>query len=380
MACKNCYNGCAEVHADKCIKYTGPTIEELDIENGDSLYEVQQSILNLMIQFIDGSGIKPNIDLTILCDIVAKYLPTAKPEFDLNDYLTALIQAACDIQIQLDTLKARVDIINSPYDVQCLTPLPEPLNSNTHLVLQATINRLCELSSAFEALVISLPTTYVKLEDLNDLIAAYLGSIADDGLISSRMVPHTVVEYYGPLSNFDLSGAGLGAWANIYLCNGNNGTPDKRGRVPVGATEGVGGGPMASAVDPANAGNPTYNLNTVLGSNTVTLTSVSQIPSHSHTATVTINQDSHSHLTVASGGNITTLTNAVPIKRVSTDGSGGSTNYELDGTDAGVANIGKTSSVTPNISVSVANSSEGGVDSHNNIQPVLACYYIMYIP
>ena len=52
MACKNCYNGCAEVHADKCIKYTGPTIEELDIENGDSLYEVQQSILNLMIQYL----------------------------------------------------------------------------------------------------------------------------------------------------------------------------------------------------------------------------------------------------------------------------------------------------------------------------------------
>ena len=48
------------------------------------------------------------------------------------------------------------------------------------------------------------------------------------------MVPYTVVEYYGPLTYFDNTGAGQGDWDRIFLCNGLNGTPDKRGRVAVG--------------------------------------------------------------------------------------------------------------------------------------------------
>ena len=42
------------------------------------------------------------------------------------------------------------------------------------------------------------------------------------------------------------------------------------------------------------------------------------------------------------------------------------------------ANVGKTSASQG--SISVANSSTGSGNAHSNIQPVLACYYIMYIP
>jgi microcystin-dependent protein len=34
----------------------------------------------------------------------------------------------------------------------------------------------------------------------------------------------------------------------------------------------------------------------------------------------------------------------------------------------------------PDQNVSVVNASVGGGQSHSNIPPVLACYYIMYIP
>ena len=93
------------------------------------------------------------------------------------------------------------------------------------------------------------------------------------------MVPYVAYEYYGPLTNFDGSGIGIPAngFFKVYLCNGLNGTPDKRGRVAVGAIQNVPGGPLDAAVNPSNAGNPNYALYTTAGANTVTLIT-SQIP------------------------------------------------------------------------------------------------------
>jgi hypothetical protein len=42
------------------------------------------------------------------------------------------------------------------------------------------------------------------------------------------MVPYSVLEYYGPLNNFDVTGKGLGDWDKVYLCNGLNSIPIKR--------------------------------------------------------------------------------------------------------------------------------------------------------
>jgi hypothetical protein len=97
----------------------------------------------------------------------------------------------------------------------------------THNILQATINKLCELNSSFAAFVVTVNNTYVKLSDLNSLIAAYLSGQSAATKYYTRMVPYTVVEYYGTLSgNFDASGAGLGYFEKkSTLCNGNNSTP-----------------------------------------------------------------------------------------------------------------------------------------------------------
>ena len=113
--------------------------------------------------------------------------------------------------------------------------------SDTHAVLQAVITKLCDLDVELAALALDVDTNYVKLADLNSLIAAYIASTSTSGVqYYTRMVPYTVVEYYGSLTgNFDVTGAGLNDWDKIYLCNGLNGTPDKRGRVPVGVIVGV---------------------------------------------------------------------------------------------------------------------------------------------
>jgi microcystin-dependent protein len=129
----------------------------------------------------------------------------------------------------------------------------------------------------------------------------------------------------------------------------------------VGAIVGVGGGALNPAVDPATPTNPNYALLGTAGANTVTL-NLSQIPSHTHIATV--NDPEHTHITdfkasqadLAEPGASGILMNRDPV---------------FNSTAA------TTSAAT---GITVTNASAGSGSAHSNIQPVLACYYIMYIP
>ncbi len=228
------------------------------------------------------------------------------------------------------------------------------------------------------ALAVDVDTNYVKLADLNTLIQAYLDSIAPISQQYVKMVPYTVVEYYGPLSNFDGSGAGISGlgWDKIYLCNGSNGTPDKRGRIGVGATTGLPGGAMSPVVDPAVPGNPTYTLNSVNGVNNVTLTT-NQIPAHSHTNSVSVSGHTHfmfaDTISTSPGLIVNSVNQTARSRSISTD----NLNYE-EMSSASPATLGKSSVANDTVSVSINNA--GGGQSHTNIPPVLATYYIMYIP
>jgi len=171
------------------------------------------------------------------------------------------------------------------------------------------------------------------------------------------------MEYYGPLTGkFDVTGAGIGDWANIFLCNGNNNTPDKRGRVSVGATVGVGGPAFSPDVDPAIVGNPTYPLQGVAGKNNITL-SASQLPTHSHKASAvsTINPNPHNHSVQSYSG-----TN-LPGTHINTSVNG-----------AGSGPLTGDTSLSIETKVTIENT--GNNLAHSNIQPVIACYYIIYIP
>jgi hypothetical protein len=350
MSCSNCYNGCAEIVSDKCVKYTGVDVPALGIVSGDTLLHVEEVLTSFLSAAITGEGIKPTIDDAIICEVVDKYLPDCGG-CTLNEFITALIKAACDLQDQVDVLAADIAILNSDYDVDCLTGVVD--SSDTHDVVQAVITKLCQLDADLAALALDVSTNYVKLADLDTLIAAYLAALPSSDKYYTRMVPYTVVEYYGTLVNFDATGAGLGDWEKIYLCNGLNGTPDKRGRIGVGAIQLVPGGAPAPAVNPATPGNPNYAIGTTTGANTVVL-DVTQIPPHTHAAVVTDPGHRHSFEGAVEPG-----------------GSG-------EGTRDGVQATLNTSTNTTGVTVTI--SPQGGGLAHNNIQPVLACYYIMYIP
>lgn len=373
MSCTNCYNGCVEIVSDKCVRYTGETVPALGIESGDNLLVVEQSLIDKVVSFLDGTGISIAIDSEAYCNLVTKYLPPCFPECgnpSALDLFTALVKAACDLQVQVDAVEADIAVLNADYNVDCLSGVTS--SSDTHAVVQAVITKLCALGLDLEALALDLDTNYVKLADLNTLIQAYLDSLAPTQNYT-KMVPYTAVEYYGPLGYFDITGAGIAAdgFDKIYLCNGLNGTPDKRGRVPVGAIVGVGGGALDAAVDPIYSGNPNYALGDGGGANSVTLNST-QIPAHSHPVTIT---DPGHYTTIK-----TAVSNVAEWDYNSTRDGNPITRIEnIAGNMVGSEQIATTTTKAyTGVSASVSNT--GGGLSHANIQPVRACYYIMYIP
>ena len=377
MSCNNCYNGCVETTSDKCVRYTGSAVEDLNIETGDSLYVVEQALIDAVVSFLDGTGIDITINPTAYCDLVVDYLPTCKPICSpptAVELFEALVKAACSLQTQVTSINSTLTILNADYTIGCLTGVTA--SSDTHAILQATINKLCQLGVDLTALALNVDTNYVKLADLDTLIQAYLDGSSTASEYYTKMVPYTVVEYYGSLANFDSTGAGTGDWVNIYLCNGQNGTPDKRGRVPVGAIQLVPGGALNAAVNPATPGNPNYALQDVSGANTITL-DATQIPTHTHIPTVT---DTHRHFIAADIAEaVSNVANATtPIVRTSNEGT--YAEYALRANTTGLdATVGRTSTATVG-TIAVTNAFTGGGLAHSNIQPVLACYYIMYIP
>jgi microcystin-dependent protein len=365
MACSNCFNGCTEIVSDQCVKYTGIDVPVLGIKKGDSLSYVEQALITFLTSTLDGTGIKITIpETTTICTLVQQYLPTCG-DLTAVDLFNALIQAACDLQEQINATNDRIDIIEAPYGTGCFTDIDS--NSNTHEVVQAIITKVCGIESDLSTLIINLDT-YVKKSELCALVTVCIeqNNGGSAGKYYTKMVPNTVVEYYGDLVYFDSTGAGYGDWEKIYLCNGENGTPDKRGRVPVGATSMPSPSPMDTAVAPGGF-NPTYNLRTKAGSNSVTL-SKPQMPSHTHTATVIINDPGHFHKY--------TLTNVVPVSDDTAEGSHPTQTPNVP-TSTDVTGL-KGTGVGQN--VFVTNAEEGGGLPHANNQPAIACYYIMYKP
>lgn len=368
MSCESCYNGCVQTVSDECVRYTGINYAALGVETGDNLVSVEQAIMNALVPLLTGTG--DAIGLNISCPIVDEFLPAHTP--NTQELFTATVSAICSLQAQVFTIDDILTILNANYTIGCLTGVTA--SSDTHAIVQAIINKLCLTVSQLDALTLDVNTNYVKLADLDALIAAYLASQSGGGGTQQylKMVPFVAYEYYGSLTNFDGTGAGLNSagFYKVYLCNGLNATPDKRGRVAVGAIANVPpvGVGLDAAVDPANPGNPNYAIFNTAGENTVVLTPL-QMPSHSHAAiassTGTISPNPHSHN--YSLQNTTTTVSGV---------SGGA--HPLG--NAPVNSTTSTIDLTVAISTGVTVSNTGGGGAHANIQPVIAAYYIMYIP
>jgi len=369
MSCDSCYNGCVETISDECVRYTGINYAALGVETGDNLVSVEQAIMNALVPLLTGVGDGITLSAGDVCALVTGYL-TAGLTHTSKDWIKALSKGECSLQAQIVAINNTLNILNADYSIGCLTGVTA--SSDTHAILQAVITKLCAVASDLVAFELNVNSNYVKLADLNALIAAYLAEQVGSTQQYTKMVPYTAVEYYGPLTNFDTTGRGLVnlGWDKVYLCNGNNNTPDKRGRVGVGAivTPGVTGPPLDDEVNPIySSGNPNYALYSTNGANLVELT-VQNLPSHTHgataTATSTVTDPGHTH-----------YAGHTPIGWSSSGSVGVSTDLPQN-----IQTTRSTTGISVSTSVSVINTSVGSGTGHNNIQPVLATYYIMYIP
>ena len=295
--------------------------------------------------------------------MVSGFLPESG-DITLNDVISALIQSVCSLKTSVDAINATLTTLNADYTIGCLTGVTA--SSDTHDILQAAITKLCATDAALTAFILDVTTNYVQLADLNDLIQAYLDSIAPTDLYKNKMVPYVAYEYYGPLTGFDVTGAGSGQWDRVFLCNGNNGTPDRRGRVAAGTTDGtMQGGTLPSTVNPSTPGNPNYTLAGTAGQNTVILTE-QQIAAHTHTATSSVVDPGHTH--------------TLSYKKGQADQNESGVYGELlDMTLPKTLNT-STNTATTGISVSVSLTPTGGGQAHTNVQPTIGAYFIMYIP
>lgn len=375
--CSNCYNGCTEITSDKCVKYTGVDVPVLGIKNGDSLSYVEQALITFLSSTLDGTGIIPVIQPSDVCPSVDENLPNCDP-ISLNNWLTALLKSLCALEDTVANIPSGNPTV--AYDVDCLSVSDA---TSTVDVLQAVIYKVCNVAEQLTSFVTYVDATYVKISDINTYIQNYLDTAPSEQLVANRMVPFSIVAAAGGsafLANFNASGAGIGNWNRIYLCNGNNGTPDLRGRVIVGTSDGsMGGGALDSAVDPGISENPSYGLGSVHGSNSVVLTT-GQLPPHSHanTAASTITPESHSHLSVGAESGGTNLNANDPIEP--SYSTGGNFGYGLRSSTNGEGVTGKTNAVTLSVDTTITNSITGGGNGHQNYQPGRGVYYIIYIP
>lgn len=360
--CSNCYNGCTEITSDKCVKYTGVDVPVLGIKNGDSLSYVEQALITFLSSTLDGTGIIPIVPASDICPSLQRELDSCDP-LSLNNYLTGIIKFICSLEDQISGVQEQ----NRPiqYDVECLSVSD---NTSTQEVLQAVVTKVCTVAQQLTDFITFVDNTYVKISEINTYIENYINTDPTQQLISNRMVPFSIVAAAGGtafLSNFDASGAGIGSWANIYLCNGNNGTPDLRGRALIGTNDGsMGGGALDSAVDPAVSGNPSYGLGSVHGSNTVVL-STGQLPAHSHTIT----DPGHDHTFPARNGTV--------VGDYVQNAGGGAPNDDT----LQIQTTASPNNDTSNNQTGITDTNlTGGGQGHQNYQPGRGVYYIIYIP
>jgi len=373
MACSNCFNGCADVISDQCVKYTGADISALDIKNGDNLLTVENKITDKILILLNGSGIIPTLNSNDVCALVNSFMPCCPP-FDLNVVLTAFLKSICALDTRLKAVEedlvvveAAILALNIDYVIPaCLAGTPA--NTDTHGMVQVIMNKLCSVEA-------DLHTNYTPTSELDELIDAHIAGQATTNKYNTRMVPWVAYPIFLiPNGAFDANGAGIigGPWEDVYICNGksHSGIPDIRGRVIPGSTA-MGPAPFDAEVTPGGS-NPAWAIGEKKGVNVVPLT-VENLPSHGHVGEILINDPGHTH------------TYNAPVFEYKADFDtdervwrGVTTKVSTDSAKTGLKGDEHPVAGERNVKVNVKDN--GGNVAHANIQPGIGAYYIMYIP
>lgn len=360
MSCRDCYTNCGgNINSDRCVKYTGPDIEFLEIETGDTLSMFEAAIVSALETALDGTGIT-FVDLA-LCDNLETALGKDSPS--LNNLMQSISDVICEFQASIDDIYVKIKPSVVAFNTLCLEGLDS--TSTRDQILQSTINKLCQVNDAITVIA----DDYVTSSELCDRVAECLSSTNVLLQENSKMPKFVALPYHGPMNVFDSGGIGIPAagYEKVYICNGQIvgtfATPDYRGRSPIGANSNTPGGALDSATDPALIANAGYGI-----------TQGGKKGEYAHTST--INEiPAHIHSTPASTFNL-----KIPGQR----GGDNSDNNNLTAFAGGDKLASDTGfNFTLNVPVNIpagSTGSAGGGQPHNTTHPVIGSIFIIYIP
>lgn len=358
---------------DTGISYTGPAIPSLNICTGDTLAEVEAVILNSIVAFAKGRGIHiSNIDLTA-CDLFISHVQGCNSCDELECLIQIIFEALCILYTDLEVVKTRLtDLLDGTYYTACLAGLPT--NPTFKQIIQTLLTEFCALKTrvgVLETTVSNLTTTLPVT--IGDFLKAHINTCQGTNTINKSGTGSAVqivfkgfvpvggmMPYYGSLANFNGDGSGKinTDMCGYQLCNGQNGSPNMSGLVPVGTTD------MATPVIsgrslPYNNSGGVYDV----------LLSGSQCGVGSHTHTITDNGHSHK---MAFGG----------------DGASGNVSNYMKFDSAGIettldgeANVGSVSAkIRKNTTgITINTTSASATSTHENMMPYRTLYYIIRV-
>ena len=279
--------------SDQTVEYTGPAIPALGICTHDRLNEIEAIILQKLIDYSTGVGIHiPDIDLSA-CTLFTEYVTCCNGCDDLPCLMKIIFESLCVLDTRLTTVEDFITALQSgPYYTACLTL---PANPTLKQIIQQLLIEFCALKTRVSTLETTVANISSNLNtNIGNFLLGHVNSCQTDAVVKTGtgatanvqlagFVPvGGIILFAGNTSWFDATGKG---YANMpacgfALCNGNNGTVDMKGNVPVGATT-MGGLPLTSITMGAS-----YNLNDVGGEIKHTLVP-GEIPSIGFTGTTT---------------------------------------------------------------------------------------------
>lgn len=274
-----------------CVRWSGDNIPALDICKGDAMTYVEEQILNYIVDQINEADLPVDVDLST-CPAMQNAL--AGRDKTVDNLLQILIDNQCTLADLIEDVEQSIPVpIPYAFQLKCVTPVGA--NNDPNAIIQGIINELCELATTVDELGDNIDQ--IIDTKIGDFLSGAISSLGNRGIqktgagastaykFLALVPPLCPIPYIGPLSNFDGQGKGVvgTAYEGWYLMNGNLGNMDFRGRTVVASVNGVPGGTIDAAVNPANPNNPGTNYtNGAKFGESFHILSVNAMPNHSH--------------------------------------------------------------------------------------------------